>query len=142
MAPSSIPRPSFGTSCWKYPSCSSFSYFLVVALVILFLVVFCNGTELGVELELALEGIDLAHHRRNLFVVERFGSPLARSLEVIKVQLGKGHEGFVGNGERPIEKVVVLLLHVGFEVVAGLDKVGVEQDVEGIVTCCPSSQNL
>jgi hypothetical protein len=36
----------------------------------------------------------------------------------------------------------VLLLHVGFEVVAGHDEVGVEQDIEGIVNCCPSSQNL
>jgi hypothetical protein len=36
----------------------------------------------------------------------------------------------------------VLLLHVGFEVVAGHNKVGVEQDVEEIVDCGPSSQNL
>ena len=29
-----------------------------ITLVVLFLVVFCNGTELGVELELALEGVN------------------------------------------------------------------------------------
>ncbi len=98
-----------------------FLIFLVITLVVLFLVVLCNGTELGVELELALEGVDLGHHGHNLFVIGRFGSPLASSLEVIQVRLGRGHKGFVGNGKRPIEKVVVLLLHVGFEVVAGHD---------------------
>ncbi len=91
---------------------------------------------------MALEGVNLGCHHHNLFVVGRFGSLLARSLQVIEVRLGKGHESFVGNGECPVKKVVVLLLHVGFEVVAGHDKVGVEQDVEGIVDCGPSSQNL
>ncbi len=119
-----------------------FLVFLVLTLVVLFLVDFCNGADLGVKLQLALEGINLSHHRHNLFVVGGFGSPLARGFEVIEVRLGKGHEGFVSNGERPIKKVVVLLLHVGFEVVAGHNKVGIEQDVEGIVNCCPSSQNL
>jgi hypothetical protein len=40
------------------------------------------------------------------------------------MKLGKSREGFMGNGECSVEKVVVLLLHVEFEVVAGHDKVG------------------
>jgi hypothetical protein len=109
-------------------------------LVVIFLVVLCNGAELGVELELALEGINLGRHDHIFFILGKFGSPLARVFEVIEVRLGKGHEGFVGNGECPVEIVVVLLLHVGFEVVAGHDEVGVEQDVEGIVNCCPRAR--
>jgi hypothetical protein len=119
-----------------------FLILFVITLVVFFLVVLCKGTELGVELELALEGVNLGRHRHDLFVVGRFGSPLARGLQVIEVRLGKGHEGFVGNGKCPVEKVVVLLFHVGFKVVAGHDKVGVEQNVEGTVDCGPLSQNL
>ncbi len=48
----------------------------------------------------------------------------------------------MGQGECPVEVAVVLLLHVSFEVVAGNDEVGVEEDVEGIVDCRPSRQNL
>jgi hypothetical protein len=36
----------------------------------------------------------------------------------------------------------MLLLHAGFEVVAGNDEVGVEEDVEWVVDRRPSSQNL
>ena len=56
--------------------------------------------------------------------------------------LRKGHENFVGQGECPVEVAVMLLLHAGFEVVAGNDEVGVEEDVEWVVDRRPSSQNL
>ncbi len=56
--------------------------------------------------------------------------------------LSEGHENFVGLGECPVEVAVMLLLHVGFEVVAGNDKVGVEEEVEWVVNRHPSSKNL
>ncbi len=71
-----------------------------------------------------------------------FGTPLTRILEIVKVGLRKGHENFVGQGECSIKVSVMFLLHVGFEVVAGNDEVGVEEDVEWVVDRRPSSRNL
>jgi len=48
----------------------------------------------------------------------------------------------VGQGECPIKIAVVLLLHVCFEVVAGNDKVGVEEKVERVMDRRSSGQNL
>ncbi len=45
------------------------------------------------------------------------------------MSLGKGHKYFVGQGECPIEIAVVLLLHVCFEMVAGNDEIGIEEEV-------------
>jgi hypothetical protein len=71
---------------------------LVLTLVFLFLVL-SNGAKLRVMLKLALEGVDLGCHGHNLFVVGRFGSPVTRIFEIVKVGLGIGHENFVGQGE-------------------------------------------
>ena len=101
-----------------------------------------NGAKLRVKLELPFEGVDFGRHGHDLFVVERFGTPLTRILEVVEVGVRKGHENFVVQGKCSVEVAVMLLLHVGFEVVAGNDEVGVEEEVEGVVDRRPSSQNL
>ena len=118
-----MPHPSFDISCWN--SLFILLLALVLTLFLLFLVL-SNGTKLGVELELALEGADLGRHGHDLFVVGRFGSPVTLVLEIVKVGLARGHESLVDNGERPIEVAIVLLFHVGFEIVAGNNQVGIE----------------
>jgi hypothetical protein len=60
----------------------------------------------------------------NLLIVGRFGSPLALELEVIHLDLCRGHESFMGDGKFPIEVVITLPLHIGCEVVAGDDGEG------------------
>jgi hypothetical protein len=118
-----MPRSSSDTSCWNNPFC--FLLALVLTLVFLFLVL-SNDAKLRVKLKLALEGVDLGCHGHNLFVVGRFGSPLTRIFEIVEVGLCIGHENFVGQGELPVEVAIMLLLHIGIEVVAGNDQVGVE----------------
>ncbi len=56
--------------------------------------------------------------------------------------LYKSHENFVSQGKCLVEIAIMLLLHIGFEVVAGNNEVGIEEDVKGVVDRCPSSQNL
>ncbi len=58
---------------------------LVVALLISFI---CNGTELGVQLELALERVKGGSHHHNLFIVRGFGSPDSLCLEPVELALG------------------------------------------------------
>jgi hypothetical protein len=59
---------------------------LILTLVFLFLVL-SIGAEVRVKLELPFEGIDFGRHGYDLFIVERFGTPLTRILEVVEVGL-------------------------------------------------------
>ncbi len=132
-------RPFSDISCWSVIFILLLA--LVLTLVFLFLVL-SDGAKLRVKLELTFEGVDFGRHGHDLFVVGRFGTPLTRILEVVEVGVRKGHENFVVQGKCSVEVAVMLLLHVGFEVVAGNDEVGVEEEVEGVVDRRPSSQNL
>ena len=106
---------------------------LVLTLVFLFLS-FAMALSLGSSLSWPLRALILA--------ALATGAPLTRILEIVEVGLHKGHKNFVGQGECPIDVAVMLLLHVGFEVVAGNDEVGIEEEVEWVVDGHPSSQNL
>jgi hypothetical protein len=63
--------------------------FLLPALIVtLLLSIACNGTELGVKLKLAIEGIESGSYCHNLFVIERFGSPSSFGFEQVKHAFG------------------------------------------------------
>jgi hypothetical protein len=112
---------------------------LVVALLVSFI---CNGAELGVQLELALKHIDGGGHCHNLLIVLGFGSPDSLCLEQVKLVLGGCHKGLVGDGrELAIKVVLLLLIDVGPEVVAGDHKVSPKEDANGVVnSCAPGNQ--
>ncbi len=62
---------------------------LLLGLVVTLLVSFvCNGAELGVQLELALECAEGGGHHHNLLVVRGFGSSDSLCPEPFKLALG------------------------------------------------------
>jgi hypothetical protein len=122
--------------------CLIFLLFLLVLLVLLVLLLqgfavillslASNGAELGIQLELALQGVDFGGHRHNLLVVGGFSTPLP-------LCLGHGHHGFVSEaGEVSVKILIVLGAHVIREVVAWDQEVSFEEDADGVVEGGPS----
>jgi hypothetical protein len=117
--------------------------FLLLALVVALLVSsVCNGAELRVQLELALEHVEGSGHCHNLLVVWGLGLAESFCLEPVKFALGGGHEGLVGDGDEFAIKVILMLMaDVRFEVVAGDHKVSLKKDANGVVNgCTPGNQ--
>ncbi len=64
--------------------------FLLLALVVALLVhMVCNGAELGIQLELALQSVEGGGHCHNFLVVGGFGSPHSFCFEPVKFALCK-----------------------------------------------------
>ena len=109
---------------------------LLVLVVALFLSFICNGAELGVQLQLALERIEGSGHCHNHFVVSGFCSPESLDFEPIKLVLCRGHEGLVGDGGKfTIKVILVLMPNVHLEVMAEdhKHKVSLKNDADGVV---------
>jgi hypothetical protein len=49
--------------------------FLLPALVVTHLSIVCSGSELGIQVELALDSVENSSHRHKFLIIERFGSP-------------------------------------------------------------------
>jgi hypothetical protein len=108
---------------------------LVVALVLLSFV--CNGAEFGVQLEVALERIKGGGHCPNCFAVWGFSSPESFLFKPVKLVLCRDHEGLMGDGGKfAIEVILVLMVDVHLEVMAGNHKVSFKKDANGVVNGC------
>jgi hypothetical protein len=110
---------------------------LLVLVVALFLSFVCNCTELGVQLQLALERAEGGSHCHNLFVIWGFCPPGPFCFKPVKLALCRGHEGLMGEGGKfAIKVILVLMADVHLEVVAGNHKVSFEKDADGVVNGC------
>jgi hypothetical protein len=93
-----------------------------------------NVSELFVELEMSLEGIECSQHGHNLLVVRGFGSPHPLCLEVVPLAGGKGHKGLVGHScEFLVKPVIMVEADVLLEVVARDDKICIKQEPNRVI---------
>jgi hypothetical protein len=100
-----------------------------------------NISKLFVELEISLESIERSQHGHNLLIIRRFGSPRPLSLEVVPLASGKCHEGLMGHSsEFPVEPVVMVAADVLLEVVAGDNKVSIEQEPNKVINSGAAGQ--
>ena len=107
--------------------------------IVLLLSLASNGAELGIELQLTLQGGNLGGHCHNLLVVGGFGFPLPFRLEEVELAFGHGHHGLVSEtGEIPVKVLIVLGVDVLCEVVAWYQEIGFEEDADGVVEGGPS----
>ncbi len=95
-------------------------------------VLLSNLSQFRIELELALEGLDLGGHGHDLLIVRGLGPPLFLADKPIIFGLGHFEQRFmVSEHKLAIEVVIVLATDVGLEVVAGYDLVCIKKDLWG-----------
>jgi hypothetical protein len=66
-----MPHPSL----FMLVRCVLFVFLLIALFIVLLVPIACNGAELGIQLELALESIEGGGHCHNFLVFRGFGYP-------------------------------------------------------------------
>ncbi len=123
--------------------CMFFLFFFLLALLLPFLFpLFAMVLRLGSSLSWPLSGLRAAVIVTIFLLSGDLAPPDSLSLEPVKLVLGGGHKGLVGDGhELSIEVVLVLPTDIGLEVVAGDHKVSLEEDANGVINgCAPGNQ--
>jgi hypothetical protein len=102
----------------------------------------CCFLEVGSQLELAPESGKFCLHCHNLVFIRSLSSPRSFLLQQVELAGGQHDEFLVREGECPISVGILLVLDVASEIVARDDHVCREENVDKIVDCCPTCDDL